>query len=214
MQSDKLSCVDCHVVACDTEGEKYPEFCISKGIPKEIKQKVKEMYINDAENKEIFTASAEIEGNYYCELSRVEETILFLRKIKAKKVGIVSCVGTLQEARFFANILRKKDFEVISAGCKIGSYDKSEALIKEKDKVCPNEFEPYCNPIMQALYMNENNVDFVVMVGLCVGHDTLFYKYCDRPITVLFTKDRVTGHNAVSTLYNSTSYYKNKLNNL
>jgi len=131
-----------------------------------------------------------------------------------KKVGIVSCVGTLREASAFAEILRDKGFEVKSASCKIGSYDKTELGIEEKDKIYPGKFEPYCNPVMQAIYMNEEDVDFVVAMGLCVGHDTLLFKYCEKPVTVLFTKDRVTGHNPVSVLYTSKSYYKNKINHV
>ena len=50
--------------------------------------------------------------------------------------------------------------------------------------------------------------DLNVMMGLCVGHDSLFIKYSEAPVTVLFTKDRVTGHNAVQPLYLTESYYK------
>ncbi len=46
------------------------------------------------------------------------------------------------------------------------------------------------------------------MMGLCVGHDALFIKYSDAPVTVLFTKDRVTGNNAAVPLYLTESYYK------
>ena len=65
-----------------------------------------------------------------------------------------------------------------------------------------------CNPILQAKILNEEKTDLNVMMGLCVGHDALFIKYSDAPVTVLFTKDRVTGHNAVVPLYLTESYYK------
>ncbi|RLC63210.1 MAG: hypothetical protein DRI01_05620 [Chloroflexi bacterium] len=45
------------------------------------------------------------------------------------------------------------------------------------------------------------------MLGLCIGHDTLFIKYCRVPMTVLAVKDRVTGHNPLAALYLSQSYY-------
>ena len=47
-----------------------------------------------------------------------------------------------------------------------------------------------------------------VIVGLCVGHDMLFTKYSDAPVTTLVVKDRVTGHNPVSVLYGQNFYYK------
>ena len=48
-----------------------------------------------------------------------------------------------------------------------------------------------------------------MVVGLCVGHDSLFYKYSDAPVTTAITKDRVLSHNPAGALY--TGYYKNQL---
>jgi len=47
-----------------------------------------------------------------------------------------------------------------------------------------------------------------VLIGLCVGHDSLFFKYSRAPVTVLVAKDRVLGHNPVAALYTSNSYYR------
>lgn len=69
-----------------------------------------------------------------------------------------------------------------------------------------------CNPILQARLMNEAKTDLNVVIGLCVGHDSLFYKYADAYVTTLITKDRVTGHNPAAALYTSESYYRKKLN--
>ncbi len=67
--------------------------------------------------------------------------------------------------------------------------------------------EPMCNPIAQAGVLNAEGVDLAIMLGLCVGHDTLFLKYCKAPCTVLAVKDRVTGHNPLAALYLAKSYY-------
>jgi len=53
-----------------------------------------------------------------------------------------------------------------------------------------------------------DNVDLAIMLGLCIGHDTLFIKYCRVPMTVIAVKDRVTGHNPLAALYLSNSYYR------
>jgi uncharacterized metal-binding protein len=45
------------------------------------------------------------------------------------------------------------------------------------------------------------------LLGLCVGHDSLFFKYADAPVTVLAVKDRVTGHNPLAAVYLMDSYY-------
>ena len=48
------------------------------------------------------------------------------------------------------------------------------------------------------------------MIGLCVGHDTLFMKYAKAPMTVLAVKDRVTGHNPLAAVYLAQGYYNKK----
>lgn len=48
--------------------------------------------------------------------------------------------------------------------------------------------------------------DLNIAIGLCVGHDALFSKYSDAPVTTLIAKDRVLGHNPVAALY--SGYYK------
>ena len=68
-----------------------------------------------------------------------------------------------------------------------------------------------CNPITQAELLNDAGVDFNVLVGLCVGHDSLFFKYAKAPVTVLVVKDRVFGHNPVAGLYQSRAYYRRLL---
>ena len=47
-----------------------------------------------------------------------------------------------------------------------------------------------------------------IVVGLCVGHDSVFYKHSDAIVTTIVTKDRVTGHNPVAPLYTANSYSK------
>ena len=51
-----------------------------------------------------------------------------------------------------------------------------------------------------------------VVIGLCVGHDSLFYRYSEAYVTTLVTKDRVTGNNPAAALYTAGSYYKKKFN--
>jgi uncharacterized metal-binding protein len=64
-----------------------------------------------------------------------------------------------------------------------------------------------CNPILQAVIVNDAKTDFNILLGLCVGHDSLFFKYTKAPTTVLAVKDRVTGHNPLGPLYLNGNYY-------
>jgi len=60
---------------------------------------------------------------------------------------------------------------------------------------------------MQANLLNDAETDFNILVGLCVGHDSLFFKYSDAMTTVLIAKDRVLGHNPAAALYTTSTYY-------
>ena len=44
------------------------------------------------------------------------------------------------------------------------------------------------------------------LLGLCVGHDSLFLKYSEAFCTVLVSKDRVLAHNPVGALYTLGGY--------
>ncbi len=140
--------------------------------------------------------------------SRVEETVGFAQKMGCRKLGIAMCLGLQSEARIMSSILELKGFEVVCVGCKLGAVPKERIGLKPEEKIMPAElYEPMCNPITQAEVLNAEGVDLVILMGMCVGHDTLFIKYCKAPMTVLSTKDRVTGHNPLAALYTSNTYY-------
>lgn len=208
MKDKKLSCVDCGTLNCEFQDRMYPEFCLTTALSDEKLAEVLDRY-SEEENHRVTCAAAEVETEGYLKKTRVEEVMMFAEKIGAKKLGIATCVGLIREARALAKILRNNGFEVYSVGCKVGSTLKTEVGIDAK---C--EFPgPYmCNPILQAELLNEEGTDLNLVVGLCVGHDSLFYKYSDALVTTVVTKDRVTGHNPAAVLYNAESYYK-RLNN-
>ncbi len=64
-----------------------------------------------------------------------------------------------------------------------------------------------CNPILQAQLLNKEKTDLNILIGLCVGHDSLFIKYSEAIVTTLIAKDRVLGHNPAAALYLSDTYY-------
>jgi uncharacterized metal-binding protein len=110
------------------------------------------------------------------------------------------------------DILERKRFEVISVSCKVGRTPKEQIGIKPQEKIKgPESWESMCSPIAQAEVLNAEAVDLAIMLGLCIGHDTLFIKYCRVPVTVLAVKDRVTGHNPLAALYLSHSVYYGRL---
>lgn len=142
---------------------------------------------------------------------RVQETCEFAMKMGYKKIGVVFCIGLRDEALSLTQILEAQGFEVISVVCKAGGTPKEEIGIKEEDKIRIGEFESMCNPIVQATILNEEKTDFNIVLGLCVGHDSLFLKYSDAFCTVLVAKDRVLAHNPCAALYTTGSYYARML---
>ena len=138
---------------------------------------------------------------------RVQEICEFANKMGYKKLGIAFCAGLYREARALTNILKAQGFEVVSVVCKAGCTPKEAIGLKDSEKIRIGEFESMCSPIVQATILNGEKTDFNIMVGLCVGHDSLFFKYTDALATVLISKDRVLGHNPAAALYTTGSYY-------
>ena len=206
MENDsKLSCVDCGVKNCETRDKEYPEFCLTTGLSAETAEKVRKLY-EDEENRKVSVISAEIENEFYLRYTRVQELVEFAKRMGFRKIGIATCVGLLEESRVLARILRKNGFEVYGAACKIGSFEKKSVGVAEEDMI--NTGAVMCNTIMQAEVLNEAETDFNVVMGLCVGHDSLFYKYSKALVTTLVAKDRVLAHNPAGALYQIGSYYK------
>lgn len=138
---------------------------------------------------------------------RVQEICEFAGRMKYRKLGIAFCGGLHSEAYVLSEILNAQKFNVVSVMCKCGGIKKEKIGLSEEQKIRINEFEPMCNPIIQAGILNEEETDFNILVGLCVGHDSLFFKYSRAFTTVLVAKDRVLGHNPAAALYTSGSYY-------
>ena len=206
MDKKELSCVDCGTQNCKFKDRTYPDFCLTTNLSEDDAKWAAERYEEDR-NHEVMVASAEVEFEGYCQWTRVREIMEFARKIGAKKIGIANCIGLINEARIFARILRANGFEAYSVICKVEGRAKSSMGIPEK---CEQIGPAMCNPILQARLLNQAKTDLNVVIGLCVGHDSLFYRYSDAYVTTLVTKDRVTGNNPAAALYTANSYYKKK----
>ena len=171
---------------------------------------IKKFYL-EKENMMLAHESALVEAEGYCQQTRVEEIITFAKKCGYKKLGVAFCVGLAKEAKVFASILRHHGFEVESVICKSGSIPKNFIGISNEEQVRPCTYEPMCNPIGQAKFLSAAKTELNILLGLCVGHDSLFIKHSDAPVTVFAVKDRVLGHNPLAAIYLAEGYYKKKL---
>jgi uncharacterized metal-binding protein len=139
---------------------------------------------------------------------RILETIEFAHRMKYKRLGLAFCMGLVKEAKVVEKLLREEGFEVVSTLCKVGREPKETIGVQDDQKIRIGAFESMCNPIAQAFVINSENTQFNIVVGLCVGHDSLFLKYSDAPCTVLAAKDRLLGHNPLAAIYTIDSYYR------
>jgi len=163
------------------------------------------------EVKDFFVTSSEIEAVGYGEWPRLREVIEFCKRMGYTKIGMAFCVGLKNEAKIIDRIIKAHGFEVVSVVCKTGGISKELAGIQEEYKLKPGKYEPMCNPIAQAELLNEEQTQFNIVVGLCVGHDSLFIKHSNALLTTLIAKDRVLAHNPVGAVYCSEGYFKTRL---
>jgi uncharacterized metal-binding protein len=199
------------------DGPKRPAYCPANGHGDILRETV-ELYEGDGEDARMARVAGKVEGLCYTPVAgsgavnarwtRVEDTIAFAKLMGFTRIGIATCIGLLEETNRLASVLRAQGLDPLSVCCRTGSLDKLAIGLEEKDKVRPSTFEPACNPVAQARLLNRAGTDMNVIVGLCVGHDMIFAKHSDAPVTTLVVKDRVTGHNPVSVLYGQNFYYR------
>ena len=217
--SEKVECAACNRAVCYSEHFlEGPANCpiktkagVIKGALREYDNPEVREFARQASIQE-FECYMHLPEGLTTRIPRVEEIVQFARKMGYKKLGVAFCVGLRDEAKTFTAILENRGFDVVSVCCKTGAIPKERIGITEEQKIGgPGVFESMCNPITQAEILNEAGVEFNILVGLCVGHDSLFFKYAKAPMTVLVAKDRVFGHNPVAGLYLSHSYYRKLL---
>jgi uncharacterized metal-binding protein len=194
-----------------------PAYCPMQDHEAAIRESF-DLYRGDSGDAKMAKVAAQVEGLCYQPIpgsdainarwTRVEDTIAFAKLMGYAKIGIATCIGLLDETNRLSLILAAQGFTPVSVCCKTGSIDKQELGLRDSEKIRPGTFEPACNPVAQAKLLNGAKTDMNIIVGLCVGHDMLFSKYSDAPVTALVVKDRVTGHNPVSVLYGQNFYYK------
>lgn len=204
-----FTCAQCAVAVCRTgELDKMPKNCPMRDPA--FFEEVMEEYFKP-ENHDFYLTSTAIEYLGYCRWPRLRETAEFAKRMGYTRLGIGFCVGLHKEAAVVDRLLRQQGFEVVSLACKTGSIPKVEVGYSEEMLLRPGTREVMCNPIAQAKLLNKAKTQFNICLGLCVGHDSMFYKYSDAPVTTLVAKDRVTGHCPANAIYCADGYFENRI---
>ncbi len=124
--------------------------------------------------------------------SRIRELIELCNELDFKKIGIAYCRTMEKYAMRLDEILTLAGFETAIVSCKIGGL-KNEELFEEAKGIS-------CNPAYQAKFLREANTDINVNVGLCLGHELMFMKKSNAPVTTVLVKDFCTNHNIAESL--------------
>lgn len=124
--------------------------------------------------------------------SRLVELIEFAKISGFKKLGIAGCSSVARYSDKLSEILTEAGFEVCLIKCKESGLDAAE--------ICDSLSGPSCDPLSQAEYLNSQNTDFNIMVGLCLGHELIFQKYSKVPYTTFMVKDFSTKNRTAAVL--------------
>lgn len=115
--------------------------------------------------------------------SRLLELINFIRLSGYKKIGIANCLSKQKEAEKLKLLLEKYGLDVLAINCKESGLQASDIDVS----MCG----ACCDPLSQAEYLNEQNTEFNIIVGLCLGHGLLFEKYSKVPVTTILVKGSI-----------------------
>ena len=192
-----MKCAYCKILACGEGETKGPKGCPMHEYMNIIEEARREYQKTPI--RKLASSAGIVEASGYIEWPRLREIIEFARLMQYKKLGIAFCIGLQEEAAIVSKILEKAGFEVYSINCKVGAIPKEDVGVpKEYQGTSKTGYEigyVTCNPIGQAYLLAQAGTELNIALGLCVGHDSLFFKYSKPPVTVLAAKDRISGHN-------------------
>lgn len=197
------TCASCKIKDCIKDGARrtnMPVNCPTR--ESEFVAKVQEEYMDPEINRFYVNAGLTAAKGKEEKLPRIMETVELCHRMEYHHIGIACCIGWMREADYCARILRREGFEVDTVMCCAGGMNQIEVGVPTplKDYDGP-DFSVGCNPIGQARFLEKAGTEFNIMLGLCVGHDALFFKHSHVLCTALTVKERAFAHNPVAGIY-------------
>ncbi len=153
-----------------------------------------EEYHQPAQQAYVKAASALVDHGRAGTLNRLEEIIEFIKRMGYQKVGVAYCYGMEDKAALLRKHLEHAGIKPTMVSCTVDGVTE--------DDVSPGKgaCSVSCNPIGQAEALNRSGADFVLLMGLCLGHDILLQKQLTMDFTTFVVKDRVFSHNPIAAL--------------
>ncbi len=187
------ACAHCLTRACAKGGES-PAECPMRQVPEIVRDTVAWVK-EDHASVQLLTAAAETpKAGDGTPRTRVEEIIAFSQRMGWQRLGVAFCIMFAKEARVLCDKLAAAGFEVAPVCCKIGAIGLPDLGVP----ICDGKAA--CNPVTQAALLNAHGTDLNIALGLCLGHDLLFAKHADSPVTTLAVKDRALRHHPLDAL--------------
>jgi len=194
-------CAYCNVLACYRgELDKLPAFCPMRVVG-DVLDAARRVYFEDDEARRLAVNASIVEASGYMKWPRLREVIEYAKRLNIRRIGVAFCIGLKREANYISQALENAGFKVYSVCCKVGSICKGDVGVPREHWLSDRDFEAICNPIGQAMVLNALNTELNLVVGLCVGHDSLFYRFSRAPVVTLIAMDRVTRHNPDAAIY-------------
>ena len=166
--------------------EKAPEQCAAK-VHAEVLEQAREICRTEGTHaRKIWEAFAPLIGTGGAQKSRVEHIVDFSRSLGVKRIGIASCLRYIKDASFLQGLFQKEGFQVPAVFCKVGGWQTKDIDIEK------NTNWIICNPIGQAMILNELGCEIEVTLGLCMGHEMIFNKYAEGYVTNLYVKEKIS----------------------
>ena len=194
----KVDCISCRDKVCLVGKE-----CalLSRNSPSPVPE--------SKEVERILEAGLDIACEEERKLCRLSEVIYFCLEMKYKRIGIAYC-SELQEPAEILTYVMRRFFDVYPVCCKIGGLSIDDPFSLRNTDSGRGERKEFiaCNPRGQAEVLNRLGTDINIIVGLCVGSDSVFTEASEAHVTTLFVKDKSLANNPIGALY--SDYYLNE----
>ena len=204
--------------ACRRAGGMAPGNCPTEVHPDFVKQSAEEVRTGDVSEFARAASIQEAEGYADKEKGydavrpvkpRILEIVEFAKKMDYRRVALIFCIGLRNEASAGAQVLCKPwaryDLRCLQGGTGSQGGDGAGGGPEGVAGIFRIHVQPHPpGPTCQSL----RDPSSTCCLGLCVGHDSLVFKYAEAPCTVLAVKDRLLGHNPLAAVYHMEGYYR------
>ena len=112
--------------------------------------------------------------------ARANEVLEYAKKMNYKKLGVAVCYALLSECRLFINSLRENAIKCVVVVC---GPEASKTPSLNLDEI--DSYVVVCDPLSQAEILNSKKTDFNIIVGLCLGNDSLLVKNLNALSSIL-----------------------------